>query len=247
MNKTLVDYVKSVFSAFGLFIARRYPNAVNGHDLRYDLKVVVRKENPLCFDIGANRGQTIELLQRCFRSPGIHAFEPSSATFAVLASQSFGPQVKLHQLALGEQAGIAEFRNYTQSELSSFLPVNTNKSENIFAEEELILTESVQVDTLDGFCSAQGIEQIDLLKIDTQGFELPVLRGGAELFRKKRVGAVLLELNFSPLYEGQSDPLEILALMRAHHMRLVDYYEKERASGMELSWTTALFMRHSPN
>ncbi|MVM38280.1 FkbM family methyltransferase [Spirosoma sp. HMF3257] len=244
MNKTAINYVKSFFSAFGLFVARRYPNAVNGHDLTYDLKVVVRKENPLCFDIGANRGQTIELLQSCFRNPTIHAFEPSSATFTTLSSQSFGPQVTLHQLALGDQAGVATFRNYTQSELSSFLPVNTNKSENIFAEEALILAESVQVNTLDSFCAAQGIEQIDLLKIDTQGFELPVLRGGADLFKNQRIGAVLLELNFSPLYEGQSDPLEILALMRTHNMRLVDYYEKERASGMELSWTTALFMRY---
>jgi FkbM family methyltransferase len=245
MNKPFVDYVKSFFSTFGLFVARRYPNAVNGHDLLYDLNVVVRKENPLCFDIGANRGQTIALLQRCFPRPRIHAFEPSSATFATLASQSFGSAVTLHQLALGEQVGTAEFRNYTQSELSSFLPVNTNKSENIFAEEKLILTESVQVDTLDSFCATQSIDQIDLLKIDTQGFELPVLRGGAGLLKKKRVGAVLLELNFAHLYEGQSDPLDILALMRTHNMRLVDYYEKERASGRELSWATALFMQYS--
>ncbi|MVM31116.1 FkbM family methyltransferase [Spirosoma sp. HMF4905] len=245
MSKKLVDYIKSVFSFFGLFVARRYPNAVNGHELAYDLNVIIRNDNPVCFDIGANRGQTIQLLQDCFRDPIIHSFEPSSATFATLASQSFGSRVQLHQLALGEQTGVAEFRNYTQSELSSFLPMNADKSENIFAEEELILTESVQVDTLDSFCSAQGIEQIDLLKIDTQGFELPVLRGGVDLFKKKRIRAVLLELNFSSLYEGQSDSLEILALMRTHNMRLVDYYEKERARGLELSWTTALFMRYS--
>ncbi|QMW00541.1 FkbM family methyltransferase [Spirosoma foliorum] len=244
MSKKLVDYVKSVFSSFGLFVARRYPNAITGHELPYDLKVIVRNENPVCFDIGANRGQTIQLFQDCFRDPIIHSFEPSSATFATLASQSFGSRVQLHQLALGEQIGVAEFRNYAQSELSSFLPVNPDRSENIFAEEKLMLTESVQVNTLDNFCSDRGIEQIDLLKIDTQGFELPGLRGGANLFRNKRIGAVMLELNFASLYEGQSDPLEILVLMRDHNMRLVDYYEKERAHGLELSWTTALFMRY---
>lgn len=244
MSKKPVDYIKAVFSFFGLFVARRYPNAITGHELTHDLTVIVQKDNPVCFDVGANRGQTIQLLQGCFRDPLIHAFEPSSATFAALAGQSFGSQVQLHQLAMGEQAGVAEFRNYTQSELSSFLPVNANKAENIFAEEQLILAESVQVNTLDHFCATQGIAQIDLLKIDTQGFELPVLRGGAELFRKQQVGAVLLELNFSALYEGQSDPLEILGFMRAHNMRLVDYYEKERARGIELSWTTALFMRY---
>ena len=122
--------------------------------------------------------------------------------------------------------------------------MNSNKDENLFAQEEVISIESVQVETLDRFCAAQGINQIDLLKIDTQGFELPVLRGGINLFRQAKIGAVLLELNFAPLYEGQSDPLAILHFLREHKMRLVDYYEKERATGRDMSWTTALFMRY---
>ena len=244
MQKSFVDYIKSAFSFVGVFIARRYPNVVNGHDLKTDLKVVVSQNNPVCFDIGANRGQTIGLLQDCYPHPVIHAFEPSSTTYAALDSQSFGLNVYLHRLALGAQVGVAEFRNYKQSELSSFLPMNTDKAENIFAEEEMVLAESVQVNTLDRFCSEQGIEKIDLLKIDTQGFELQVLHGGISLFRDQRIGAVLLELNFSSLYEGQSDPLKILDFLRTHNMRLIDYYEKERARGKELSWTTALFVSY---
>jgi FkbM family methyltransferase len=180
-----------------------------------------------------------------YKQPVIHAFEPASATFTTLKNQAPGADVYLHQLAFGEQVGVAEFRNYQQSELSSFLPMNRNKAENIFAEEAVVSVESVQVETIDNFCTTHHIDHIDLLKIDTQGFELPVLRGAANLLGLGKVGVVLLELNFAALYEGQSDPLEILQLMRTHNMRLVDYYEKERASGKELSWTTALFMHHA--
>ncbi|GAB4036834.1 FkbM family methyltransferase [Spirosoma gilvum] len=235
--------IKAAFSSFGVFLARKYPNQVNGLKLEDDLRQVIRQPNPLCFDVGANQGQTIQLLQQCFANPVIHAFEPASKTFNALTSQSFGPNVSLHQLAFGEQAGTAEFRNYEQSELSSFLAVNPDKSENIFFGEQVASVESVTVETLDSFCAAQGIAKIDLLKIDTQGFELPVLRGATRLLTEKRIGALLLELNFAPIYEGQSDPLVILNLLREHDMRLVDYYEKERMTGRELSWTSALFVQ----
>ena len=244
MKKVLTNSAKSLLSSVGVFAARNYPNVVNGHDLETDLTVLINKPNPVCFDIGANRGQTIEVLKGCFPQPTIHAFEPSSATYRALAGQSFGSAVHLHQFAMGEAVGTAEFRNYKQSELSSFLPMNADTSENIFAREEMVSTETVQVETLDHFCTTHAIDSIDLLKIDTQGFELPVLTGGTNLFTQRTIGAVLLELNFSSLYDGQSDPLAIMHLLRSHNMRLVDFYEKERINGRELSWTTALFVRY---
>jgi hypothetical protein len=70
------------------------------------------------------------------------------------------------------------------------------------------------------------------------------LNGAAELFKNGKIGAVLLELNFATLYEGQSDPIAILQFLRTYQMRLVDYYETERINGKEISWTTALFIQY---
>lgn len=237
------DALKSVFSSAGLFMARQFPNRVTGYELSRDLKLIVPKAEAICFDVGANRGQTIAFLQQTFANPHIYAFEPASTTYAELTKRSFGARVQIHPIAFGERRETAEFRNYKHSELNSFLTMNPDRTENLFAEEELVQVESVTVDTLDQFCEDHRIAQIDLLKIDTQGFELPVLRGGEELLRTQRVGAVLLELNFSLLYEGQSDYLQILTLLRSHGLRLIDFYEKERISGRELSWATALFAR----
>ncbi len=237
--------IKSLLAKTGIFAARQFPDAVMGYDLARDLALIVPKPNPVCFDVGANKGQTIRFLQTCFTHPSIHAFEPSSATFSGLSKQSFGADkmVSLHQLALGEAVGQQTFHNYGTSELSSLLPLNRNQTESIFADQATVSEETVSVDTLDHFCAGQGITHIDLLKIDTQGYELSVLRGGASLFAAGHVSAVLLELNFSPLYDGQSDPLAVLGFLRDHKLQLVDFYEKERMKNRELSWTTALFSR----
>jgi FkbM family methyltransferase len=244
MKQQLINLAKSALSSYGFFVARHHPEDIRGHELTHDLTKVVRGERPLCFDVGGNKGQTIELLQSCYSRPAIHSFEPASATYAALATRNFGPLVHCHPYAFGAHEGVAEFRNYKHSELSSFLPMHTDTAENIFAREEMVSTESVQVTTLDRFCATQGITRIDLLKIDAQGYELPVLQGGSDLLEQQRVGAVLLELNFSTLYEGQSDPLDVIRLLRSYNMRLVDFYEKERVTGKELSWTTALFVHH---
>ncbi|MCY7352475.1 MAG: hypothetical protein LH606_17750 [Cytophagaceae bacterium] len=56
MKKTATGLAKALFSSFGLFVARRRQEAVNGHELEQDLTVIVGRDHPVCFDIGANLG-----------------------------------------------------------------------------------------------------------------------------------------------------------------------------------------------
>ncbi len=122
--------------------------------------------------------------------------------------------------------------------------MNLDWRENIFAYEEVVSIELVQISTLSQFCQTYRIDQIDRLKIDRQGCELPVLQGKSELLRQKQIKAVLLELNFTGLYVGQSDPLDVMRFLRDNQLRLVDFYEEERIDGQEIRWTTALFARN---
>jgi FkbM family methyltransferase len=58
--------------------------------------------------------------------------------------------------------------------------------------------EMVNVITLDAFCADQKIDTVGLLKIDTEGSDLDVLRGGANILRDQRIDLVQLEagMNF---------------------------------------------------
>jgi hypothetical protein len=60
------------------------------------------------------------------------------------------------------------------------------------------LKETIQVKRGDDFCRENNITQIDLLKIDTEGFEIPVLKGFSKMISESRVKAIYCEVGFSP-------------------------------------------------
>lgn len=241
----LKNLLQRLLSLGGVFLYMERKSRVAGLRLEHDLSVLIGREDPTCMDVGANQGQTIELLQRTFSNPIIHSFEPSTQTFAELSARKYRPGVTLHQFAFGEEPGEAVFHNYEASVLSSFLPLNQDANESVFATERLHSTETVAIHTIDDFLSDSGMETLDLLKVDTQGFDLRVLRGARKALERGCVRNVVVELNFSKLYEGQNDPLELISFLRAYNFELVDFYEKQRRSGGELSWVTGLFKRRA--
>lgn len=147
---------------------------------------------PVFFDVGANIGQTAHEMHRAFPRARIFAFEPVAATFALLQANTRDiPGLRAFPLALGAQPGRGRILSHEKSD-SNILLVGENS-----APSELPL-EDVQIDTLDRFCAAQNLERIDVLKIDTEGHELAVLRGGAELLAAGCVRYIYVEVAFAP-------------------------------------------------
>jgi FkbM family methyltransferase len=219
------------------------PMGAHGIDLAHDLRVVVRAPSPLCLDIGANRGQTIELLQRVLAAPRIHAFEPSAKMFGQLQERGFDQHVSLHRLAFGRRPERREFVNYDQPDLSSFLTMDT-AAENRFRDVSVEGKEVVEIETVDRFLSVRQIDRVDLLKSDTQGFESEVLAGAAESLRAGRIRAALVELNFVRMYQQQSSATDIMATLIASGLYPVGFYEVVREAHT-IGWCTALFARRN--
>lgn len=150
-------------------------------------------DEKLCvFDVGANQGQYLaSVLQELSPHPlSVHSFEPSAATFAVL-KERFGanPSVFLNPIGLGERPGEFElFSNREGSPLASLTRLQDDYLGITFTHSE-----SVQIHTLDSYCAANGIRAIDLLKIDVEGHELDVLRGGSNMFSQGRIRLVTFE------------------------------------------------------
>jgi FkbM family methyltransferase len=78
--------------------------------------------------------------------------------------------------------------------------------------------EQVPMRTMDGWATEAGVDRADVLKLDVQGAELLVLRGGAELLRTVRL--VELEVVFNPLYTGQALFGDVDAFLRGHGFEL---------------------------
>lgn len=222
----------------------RMPDGIpTGHFLERDLRIVLGDKTGLvCIDAGAHHGEFTASLLATLRAPQIHAFEPAPDNFARLRTRhGTATGVNLVEAGLSDTPGHLPLHTFDNSTLNSFLPL-AKEGHATFDRPGAGQTPVARLLRLDDYAKERGIERIDLLKIDTQGYELPVLRGAADLLRAGRVGSVLLELNFTPLYQGQSLPHEIIAHLRDHDLHLVEFYEKCRHPPF-LSWCTALFTR----
>ena len=237
----LKDAAKGILRAQHYRIVYAPTGPIAGLNLIDDLRQIIESPKPVCFDVGANEGQTIELLEKTFAEPKIYSFEPAKETFGRLKRQKFRSEVILKDLALGSANGRMTFNNYEDSCLSSFLELDGNL-ENRFRGVQIKNREIVEVRTIDSVVEEYGIERIDLLKIDTQGYDLEVLRGGIEALQSGVIGSVLVELNFVKMYESQSDANAIIQFLTERNFPLVDYYEKFRQSHA-LAWCLGLFTR----
>ena len=193
-------------------------------------------DRPIIFDVGANLGQTISEMRKACPNSAIHAFEPGAVAFEALQrTWSRTSNITLNYFALGSKEAKRPFNETLQHDMSSFLPTgqhgwgkNTNQRE-------------VSIKTVDGYCAANEIDYVDVLKCDTQGFDLEVLRGARQMMARHAIRLVYVEINFAELYVGQAAADEIMSLLRQNGFHLVTFYGFHYVDG-RIGWTDALFI-----
>jgi FkbM family methyltransferase len=137
------------------------------------------------FDIGSNIGVFAILQGKRIGSGRVFAFEPSPTIYPRLRQNialNRLENVETFQMAMGDREGKASF---VEKPISLTSHVTRKPTGEASVEVEEI--------TLDAFVRRRGIERIDLLKIDAEGHELPVLAGGG--FALTRTSRVVLEIH----------------------------------------------------
>lgn len=191
--------------------------------------------SPLIFDVGANIGQSIKSFRETFQNPEIHAFEPSSGTFATLKDNcGTKPSVTLNNTALGSSKETRTFLENEFNDMSSFLEIGS-KGWGSITERNL-----VKINTVDDYCDTKKIEKIDILKSDTQGFDLEVLKGAERTIARGGIHLIYLEINFAELYNGMAPADEIMRFLRERHFSLVAFYHFYYRENL-VGWTDGLF------
>jgi FkbM family methyltransferase len=216
---------------------RRSLESKLGNDAYDDMcRLTQAGERPVVFDVGANIGQTIIQMHRRFRSPIIHSFEPDPCTFRQLQRRTAKLQnVTACNAGLGSSVTTLDFFRNDHSDMSSFLPLGDI---GWGAVRETI---SVPVTTVDAYSAERGIDRIDILKSDTQGFDFEVLRGAERMMREGRVHLVYLEINFAELYKGAGTLDAIYKHLTDRDYRLVSFYRCFYREG-KAAWSDALFV-----
>ncbi len=215
-----------------------------GREPGRDLQILLQSvPAPVCFDVGAHRGETIQNMLVWFPSATIYAFEPDPDNFAMLQKTS-GQQHKtrLFQLGLGDTPCVTKLLKTSFSMGNSILPAATTlKSE---AHKQIGEVE-ITVTTLDLFCQQEEIKTIDLLKTDCQGFDLRVLHGAAKMLSERRIGVIQCEGFFYPEYEGQGWFYEILEFLTGQGYAPVSFGEPMRNANLEILWMDVIFKRRN--
>jgi hypothetical protein len=120
--------------------------------------------------------------------------------------------------AVGERDGTAEFQVNSDSQVSSVLPLGSDRKAS-FPGSQVRRTMSVPMATLDTLFAGRGLAGPVLLKIDVQGYEDRVIVGGQAFLQQVRW--VVIETAFARLYDGERSFTEMLDLMRERGFRFV--------------------------
>jgi FkbM family methyltransferase len=149
---------------------------------------------PIVLDVGANEGDFAAGVLALLPEAEVHCFEPHPATAARLAKRFEGdPRVRVVRAGVSDRAGtltLYDCHGSAGSAHASFLP-------GTFADVYRSETDGVEapLTTLDAYVSDAGLRDVDLVKIDVEGFERNVLAGLAGTLAAGRVARVLFEFN----------------------------------------------------
>lgn len=148
-------------------------------------------EGSIIFDVGANIGNYTGMLRSDLVGAEIYAFEPNRHAFSTLEA-AHGEAVRCFNLGFGAQEGKAVIYTYEGGMDSS----HASSYPGVFADYHgttAVCEVEFEMTTIDAFCKEYGIDQIDFLKIDTEGNELNVLTGAQKMLASRRIQTMQFE------------------------------------------------------
>jgi FkbM family methyltransferase len=206
------------------------------------------REGSIFVDAGAHIGLvTLQVAGLAASQPRIHAFEPHPVNHSSLAQNvSLNPQFSIvtNCLAVGSTAKRAWMSSYGSEADSSghhFLTPGEPRSETEW---------EVDVTTLDAYATKAGLDEIQVVKLDLEGYELTALQGATRLLADHRIGCVVAEVSDDLLHRDGSTRKAVCEFMErldyvvhdippvgaqrlrrnAYHRRAADLAFKPRAS-----------------
>lgn len=121
--------------------------------LEYVKTRVMRKRNPIVFDVGANIGGYTQKLIKCIPNAKIHSFEPAQATFKTLSQNIKADNVTLNNFGISDAC--SESILFYEKE-NSVLASLYNRQLDYFGLD-LSKSETVKLDTIDNYCNNKKI------------------------------------------------------------------------------------------
>jgi FkbM family methyltransferase len=198
------------------------PAQPRGLDVFDDLAKAFGGYRPVTvFDVGANDGDTTAECLGEYPESRVFACEPVNRAFDRLQNRFAGDdRVTCLQVALGSEPGEASIVTHESAVLSSLAPHALVRSTAGSHEE------TVTVETVDRIVATQGIDRVGLLKIDTEGYDLEVLKGATDLLGREAIDLIEVEVSMSPENLSHVAFADVVALLSGYGFRIFGLYDQ---------------------
>jgi FkbM family methyltransferase len=182
----------------------------------YLKNLLIKYKIDLVLDVGANVGQFAQSLRYIGYKGRIISFEPVSSCFRELAAAARSdPNWQVHNFALSNTGGHQAINIMADGLFSSFNKPSDERTTEFVDSNTITGTEVVELRTLRDVSRDLDLGDMGrvFLKCDTQGFDLHVLQGAAELLRS--IPMLLVELSVTELYNNAPGLTEMLRFLES--------------------------------
>ena len=175
-------------------------------------------------DVGANHGDFAQAASTLFTDAKVLLVEPLPTLHAELERrcQERNGRWSLAKCALGSQSGNATLHVDPQQDATGSLVGFQKEYLEANPTARPAQTYSCPVRTLDELCAEHGIQSIDLLKIDVEGFEFETLKGAATMLRA--TNALVLELSLVRRGDDPDALVRLMTVLCEAGLRVVELY-----------------------
>tara|TARA_B100001167_G_scaffold160885_1_gene108554 strand:- start:4635 stop:5531 length:897 start_codon:yes stop_codon:yes gene_type:complete len=174
------------------------------------------------FDIGSSIGYYSLIGAAINDNLKVWAFEPAVGPMIYLSENTkingFEDRIKVEHLALSDRTGEVVFSEILNKKYPS--TYNLSGEHNINTKPKLVSKKvKVSCDTLDSFVEKNQVKKIDLMKIDTEGVEDLILKGGSQCIAEN-LPIIICETLFGRIEHNLED------IMTGHGYNFYNHYEK---------------------
>jgi FkbM family methyltransferase len=165
------------------------------------------KPKDVVIDIGANVGIHSLFMANLAYDGEIFSIEPFDKNFALLeknTSVAKNGNIKTFNIGLADKEETKEMNIFEDYAYNSF--VNPER-------KKLIGTRKIHVETLDIFARKNNIKKIDLIKLDTEGYEFPIIQGASSILSSPDKPLIVMEINkenIKPLHLTQKKVIDFV-------------------------------------
>lgn len=215
---------------------------------QYEATSLLVRPGDIVFDVGAHIGRFTVFASRLSSPRGmVFAFEPVPDTYWRLCEtltlnrcQAVVPSRK----AICDRVGLVQM-NLFEPQYSAWNTMgrplmSTPEGQRVAPKISI----TVPSDTLDHFCCTEGINRVNFLKVDVEGFEEFVLRGAEHLLGEQRIDYICFEVSQDPLRGAGVTARGIFELLERHGYLVYEFHERSRTFQGPVQDSTEYWMNY---